>query len=304
MTKFEGIFSIVVSPFTEDGTDVDFEDLRNVVDLLIEEGVNGLALPGVGSEFYKLSGAERTKMLETVVDQANKRVPVIANITRNATPLAVKDAREAQEIGVDGIMIVPPWFIPPSNQAIIEHVHAVADSVDLPVIIQYAPNVTGVSIPMETFLDIASQRSQDFYIKAEVVPPGNMVSSIIEKTDGKMGVFTGNGCVQMYDLLERGAMGHMPGSSMARPYVEIYRAYVNGEKEIAFDLFNKFLPVLNLITQSAEMFIQFEKTILKARGVIKSDCCRQPHAGVSSYEQMLNRYDAYMHSQFGYGLKS
>lgn len=304
MAKFKGIFSIVVSPFTEDGKNVDFEDLRNVVDLLIAEGVDGLVFPGVGSEFYKLADTERTKMIETVVEQANKRVPVIANITRNAISLAVKDAREAEAIGVDGIMIVPPWFIPPSNQAIVEHVHAVADSVELPVIIQYAPSVTGVNIPVETFLDIVRQCSQDFYIKAEAVPPGDLVSSIIEKTEGKMGVFTGNGCVQMYDMLERGAMGHMPGSSMARPYVEIYRTYTNGDKEKAFELFNKFLPVLNLITQSAEMFVQFEKKILKERGVIKSDCCRKPHAGITSYGQILDRYDDYMKSQFGYGLKS
>jgi len=304
LTKFEGIFSIVISPFTEDGKDVDFQDLRNVVDILISEGVNGLALPGVGSEFYKLADAERTQMIETVVAQANNQVPVIANITRNATSLAVQDAREAEAIGVDGIMIVPPWFIPPTNQEILEHVNAVADSVDLPVIIQYAPNVTGVSIPVKTFLDIADARTQDIYIKAELVPPGEMISSIIEQTKGEMGVFTGNGCVQMYDLLERGAMGHMPGSSMARPYIEIYQAYVNGDKEKAFDLFNKFLPVLNLVTQSAEMFIQFEKTILKARGVIKSDHCRAPHAGVSSYNQILNRYDQYMKAHFGYGLLS
>ena len=304
MTKFEGIFSIVVSPFTSDGKDVDDEDLRRIVDLLISEGVNGLALPGVGSEFYKLSDAERTKMIRTVVEQANKRVPVIANITRNTTALAVKDALEAQAMGVDGVMIVPPWFIPPSNAAIIDHVHAVADSVDLPVIIQYAPNVTGVSIPVETFLDIANQRSEQLYIKAEAVPPGQLVSAILEQAAGKMGVFTGNGCVQMFDLLERGAMGHMPGSSMARPYVDIYQAYVNGKKEKAFDMFNQFLPVLNLVTQSAETFVQFEKTILKARGVIKSDHCREPHASIKGYKTMLERYDDYMRIHFGYGLLS
>ena len=300
MTILRGIIPILPAPFTNDGASVDYADLRSIVETVIAEGAHGVALLGVASEFYKIDDAERRLMIETTVDQAAGRVPVVVNITRNATELAVKDARHAEEVGADAVMIVPPSFIPPGSAAIIEHIHAVADSVKLPVVIQYAPNVTGVSIPVSAFLDIERQRGGELYIKAESVPPGPLLSAIVEQTKGRMGVFIGNGCVQMYDSLERGAVGMMPGAAMVAPYLAIYDAFVRGDKDNAFRLFNDLLPVLNHTTQAAELFVQFEKTILKARGVIKSDVCRRPNAVPDeAMRTMLGRYSDYMKERFG-----
>lgn len=300
MTKLRGIIPILPAPFTDDGANIDYEDLRSVIDTVIREGVHGVALLGVASEFYKIDDAERRLMIETTVDHVAGRVPVIANITRNATELAVKDARHAEEAGADAVMIVPPSFIPPGNAAIIEHIHAVADSVKLPVVIQYAPNVTGVSIPVSTFLDIERQRGGELYIKAESVPPGPMISAIAEQTEGRMGVFIGNGGVQTYDALERGAVGLMPGAAMVAPYLAVYEAFVRGDKETAFRLFNAFLPVLNHTTQSAELFVQFEKSVLKARGIVKNDVCRKPNAVPDEdMNRLLLRYTEYLQESFG-----
>ncbi|RED57465.1 dihydrodipicolinate synthase family protein [Cohnella phaseoli] len=300
MKKLHGVIPILPAPFTDDGANVDYSDLRSIVDTVIAEGVHGVALLGVASEFYKIDDAERQLMIETTVEHVAGRVPVVVNITRNATALAVKDARHAEEAGADAVMIVPPSFIPPGNEAIIEHIHAVADSVKLPVVIQYAPNVTGVSIPVSTFLDIERQRGGELYIKAESVPPGPLLNSIVEQTEGRMGVFIGNGCVQMYDSLERGAVGMMPGAAMVVPYLAVYEAFMRGDKTTAFRLFNDLLPVLNHTTQAAELFVQFEKTILKARGIVKNDVCRRPNAVPDeAMKTMLRRYSDYVRERFG-----
>ena len=302
MKKLKGVISVIITPFTEDGSNIDFDDLRRLVDALVEEGVDGLALPGVASEFYKISDAERSRMIEVVADQANGRVPVVVNITRNSTELAIKDAREAKAAGADAVMVVPPWFVPPSGAAVVEHVEAIAQSVDLPIVIQYAPNVTGAPITTDTFLDLADRLARDVYIKAESVPPGPLVSTIVERTSGRMGVFIGNGGAQMFDALERGAAGVMPGSAIVRPFVEIYRSYTDGDKEKAFRLFNHLLPILNVTTQSAEMYVACEKKMLKARGIFKSDRCRRPcHAVGPEVDRLLERYDRYMREHFGYG---
>jgi dihydrodipicolinate synthase/N-acetylneuraminate lyase len=303
MKPLQGVISILPSIFTEDGMEIDLEDMRAIIDLIIGEGVHGLALLGVASEFYKISDKERSRMIEAAIDHTAGRVPVIVNITRNSTELAIKDARDAKAAGATAVMVVPPSFMPPSNAAIVEHIHAVADCVDLPVIIQYAPIVTGVGIPAETFLEIIGKREGDFYIKAESVPPGNLISTLMEQTDGRIGIFIGNAGVQLYDSLERGATGLMPGVSMLRPYLDIYEAFASGRKAEAFSMFNKFLPVLNAISQSAEMFVKFEKMILKARGIIKSDYCRRPYYTPGpGYERLLDQYNLYMKEQFGYVL--
>jgi len=300
MPRLKGVIPILPSPFTDDGAEIDLASLRSVIDAVIAEGAHGVALLGVASEFYKVDDAERRLMIETTVDHVAGRVPVVANITRHSTELAVRDARHAEEAGADAVMIVPPSFIPPGNAAILEHIHAVADSVKLPVVIQYAPNVTGVSIPVATFLDIERQRGGELYIKAESVPPGPMISAIAEQTDGRMGVFIGNGGVQTYDALERGAVGLMPGAAMVAPYLAIYEAFVRGDKAAAFRLFNDFLPVLNHTAQAAELFVQFEKTVLKARGIFRNDVCRKPNAVPDeAMGRMLLRYSEYMKERFG-----
>lgn len=301
LTKpLHGIIPILPAPFTADGSDIDYRSLRRVIDAVIEEGVHGVALLGVASEFYKIADDERSLMIETTVEHTAGRVPVIANITRHSTELAVKDAKHAEAAGADAVMVVPPSFIAPSNAAIVEHIEAVAGAVDLPVIIQYAPNVTGVGIPVETFLEVERRTGGRMYIKAESVPPGPMISAIVEQTGGRMGVFIGNGGVQTYDALERGAVGLMPGAAMLRPYLDIYEAFARGEKDAAFRRFNDLLPILNHTTQSAELFVRFEKAILKARGVIASDVCRKPNAiADAGLMQMLWKYGKYAEERLG-----
>lgn len=303
MEVLKGVVPIVAAPFTESGADVDYEDLRNIVELLISEGVHGLALLGVASEFYKISDEERRKMIEVTIEQTAKRVPVVVNITTHATALAVKDAQHARDAGADMLMIIPPHYMPPSNADIIHHIESIARVVDLPLMIQYAPDVTGVGIPVEVFLRISEQQNQQMYIKAESVPTGSLVSALHEKTKGKMGVFIGNLGRQMMDCLHRGALGVMPGSSMAKVYLDIYNEYRSGNPEKALEMYNKLLPIVNFIGQTAESMIKYEKMILKRRGIIKNDTCRKPcYTPDDSYIQLLDQYNEYTRKEFDYPL--
>jgi len=279
--------------------DVDYEDLGRIIDVVIDEGVHGIALFGVGTEFYKLSDNEKEQMLEVTIKRCFKRIPVVVSITRHSTELAVKDAKRAQTAGADALMIFPPYFMSPSNKAIINHIHGIANSVDLPIIIQYAPQVTGVTIPVETFLEVGKKSGNQLYIKAESVPSGPMISTLIEESDEKMGIFIGNAGAQLFDALERGACGFMPGCATARVYVKMYNEYTYGSKEKAFELYNKFIPFVNMTGQAAEMFVKLEKMILAQRGIIKSDYCRQPSFNPDMHcKQLLEKYYNYLKEQF------
>lgn len=303
MSILQGVIPILATPFTNDGLDIDYDDLRSMIDFVIKEGVHGVALLGVASEFYKVSEEERRRMIEVTIEHTAGRVPVIVNITQHASELAVKDARHAEEAGAAAIMLIPPYFMSPSNAAVNHHIQAVAGQTELPMIIQYAPDVTGVGIPLETFLDFSHSRKGPVYIKAESIPPGTLISTLIDKTNGKMGVFIGNSGRQMIDALNRGALGLMPGCSMVNVYVDIYNEFVNGSREQAIAMFNHLLPVINLCSQTAETLIKYEKIILKRRGIIKSDYCRTPaYVPDQGYMEWLDYYSGQMNKFFNYSL--
>lgn len=299
MLNLKGVIPIIPATFTNNGAEIDYEDLGRVIDVVINEGVNGIALFGVGTEFYKLSDDERKKMLEVSIERCSKRVPLIASISRHSTELAVIDAKRAQAAGADAIMVFPPYFMSPSGSAIINHICSIASNIDIPIIIQYTPQVTGVTISLETFLEVGRKRNSTIYIKAESVPPGPLISTLIGESDGKMGVFIGNAGLQIFDSLERGACGFMPGCATASVYVKIYNEYVSGSKEKAFELFNKFVPFVNFTGQAAEMFVKLEKMILVQRGIIKSDYCRQPSYTPDLHcKKMLFKYYDYLKEHF------
>ncbi|MFC4597684.1 dihydrodipicolinate synthase family protein [Cohnella hongkongensis] len=303
MREIRGVIPILAAPFTSDGADIDYDDLRRLVDFVIGEGVHGVALLGVASEFYKISDEERRRMIEVTIEQAAGRVPVIVNITQHASELAVKDARHAEEAGADAIMLIPPYFMSPSNAAVSAHIQAVARQTELPMIIQYAPDVTGAGIPAETFLEFSRSRKGQVYIKAESVPPGALISTLLEQTEGRLGAFIGNSARQMIDALQRGAYGLMPGCSMVRVYVEIYNEFVHGSREKAADMFDRLLPVINMFSQTAETLIRYEKMILHRRGVLKTDYCRTPaYTPDQAYAEWLDVYSKHMVRHFNYSL--
>lgn len=304
MNKLHGVIPILATPFTSDGSEIDYEDLRRMIDFVIGEGVHGVAFPGVASEYYKLSDQERERMIEVMIEQTAGRVPVIVNIIRQSSELAVKDAKWAEAAGADAIMLIPPYFMSPSSADVKHHIQVVAEQTDLPIIIQYAPEVTGAGIPIDTFLEFSRKRQGPVYIKAESIPPGNLIGALIEQTEGKMGVFIGNSGRQMIDTLHRGAQGIMPGCSMVKVYLDIYNEFVSGSREKAIAMFEKLLPIINLCSQSASTLITYEKIILQRLGIIKSAYCRTPaYAPDDGYLYWLDHYSDYMNEHFGYPLQ-
>lgn len=272
----KGIIPILQTPFTADGMHVDYEDLAKEVDTLICEGVNGVALFGVATEFYKLSDKEKKKMVETVVGASARRIPVIASITRNSTELALQDARTFQELGTDALMMFAPHFIKPSAEALKKHIIEVANSVQIPFIIQYTPSLGGTVLSAGTVMEMKAAIRNPLYIKAECSPPGPFVEMLSKGTGGEMGIFCGNAGLQMLDLFDRGATGLMPGCSMAKAFVRFYQEYSSGNREFAKNIAD-FISLMSLLTnQTEEMFIRFEKAVLVRRGIFKTDLCRKP----------------------------
>src|SRR5215213_11384639 len=132
---FRGVYAIPVTPFTPDG-DLDIPSLRRCVEFCIVAGAGGVVAPVNASEFFTLTETERKTVVETVVEQTNGRVPVVAGVSGSSTQVAVEMARHAGQAGADSVMAMPPFIRHPGPDEIVEFYGAVAKAAGVPVWIQ------------------------------------------------------------------------------------------------------------------------------------------------------------------------
>jgi 4-hydroxy-tetrahydrodipicolinate synthase len=271
-----GVCPIVTTPFKEDGS-VDEEGFRHLCRWLIAGGCGALTLFGIAGEYYKLSDAERRTMARWLVEECrNGNTPSIISVTEHATELAVERALEWEAAGADCLMLLPPFFLKPGGASLLEHMRAIIEAVRIPVMVQYAPEQTGVTIAPEALYAVAEGNRERVIFKIENRPPGHTISRVRDISGGTARIFIGNAGFQLLEGLERGAVGTMPGCSMFDIYQRIVALWNTGDKAAAFEIHARLLPMLNHIRQNVEQIILFEKRILVRRGVLKSEYCRKP----------------------------
>ena len=262
---------------------------------LAKGGCHALTLFGIAGEYYKLNESEQREMMRVTIDEAHRHnVPVIVSNTRHSTANAIEFAREIQAAGADCMMFLPPFFLKPGADLIYQHALAVAQAVpSMPVMMQYAPEQTGVAIAPDVFAKLTGEAPNVVYYKIECKPAGKYISSLIGKLGDKIRVFAGNAGYQMLETFDRGAVGAMPGCSMFDLYLDIYDKYFAGDRAGAIEAHNFILPILNHIRQNVEEIIYFEKKILMKRGIIATDVCRRPTFSVDDeFEKLFEEYYA------------
>ena len=166
-----GCIPIVCTPFNEDGS-LDLPSLEQEVDWLIAEGASGVATLAIASEGYKLTENERDEVLRTVVKATRERVPVIASADGAGTEVALDRARRVAKLGADAVMVLPPYFVKPDSQALADYYLRIAAAGGIPVIIQDAPQLTGVAMTPAFWAQLANEASLIQYVKVEGNPQG------------------------------------------------------------------------------------------------------------------------------------
>lgn len=271
-----GVCPILATPFTAEG-EIDLASFRREIRALVEGGCQGVTLFGIAGEYYKLTDAERQQMAEVLMAEDAGQASRIISVTDHASEVAVQSARRFAALKPDCLMLLPPFFLKPSAAATDRHIRAVAAAVpQMPIMVQYAPEQTGVGIAPDVLAAIARDCPNVCHFKIECRPPGPYISRLLELTEGRIAVHVGNAGFQMIESFARGAVGVMPGASMFEVYLAIVEALRSGAQERAFALHGRLLAVLNQIRQDVEMIIAFEKHILHRRGIIATDYCRRP----------------------------
>lgn len=152
--NLQGILVPMVTPFTEDKK-LDLPVLEEITEAFISKGVSGLVVCGTTGEYYALTEEERELVLKTVVRIAKGRVTLIAGINDLSTQGALQRAKQAEELGYEGLMLAPPAYSLPSQKGIIAHYEAVANNSSLPIVMYNFPARIGVEIEFETVVHLA-----------------------------------------------------------------------------------------------------------------------------------------------------
>jgi len=148
------VLTAVVTPFGRDGA-VDFERFRELAQYLVESGSDGLVVAGTTGESPTLSDDERLELFRVAVDTLRGRGTVVAGTGTYSTAHSVHLTREAHELGVDGFLVVAPYYNKPPARGIVEHFRAIADVSDRPIIVYNIPSRVVVNLEPETIVELA-----------------------------------------------------------------------------------------------------------------------------------------------------
>jgi 4-hydroxy-tetrahydrodipicolinate synthase len=220
MTDFHGVFPYLVSPVEADGR-IRTKVLGWLCDDLIKSGVHGLTPLGSTGEFAYLNNAQRAAVVQTTIEVAKGRVPVIAGVASTSTADAVAQARAHQKLGADGILAILEAYFPLDDAQIESYFHAIADAVDIPVVIYTNPNFQRSDLTLDVIARLAAhQRIQ--YIKDASTNTGRLLS-IMNRCGDAIKVFSASAHIPAAVMLI-GGVGWMAGPAciIPRQSVELY----------------------------------------------------------------------------------
>jgi 4-hydroxy-tetrahydrodipicolinate synthase len=202
---FRGSYSVTVTPFTPDRRAIDVDALRRFMDWQIESGVPGVIVLGSTGEFLTVSDEERAVVVETTVRQVAGRAHIIVGTMNTHTPDAVRYSKQAEELGADGLMVLPPYYYTPTDDEIWRYYRAISEAVSVPIMLYNNPVTSNVDMSAALVARLTSDFENIRYIK-ESSQDLARVRDVIEATDGVMNVYAGERPVDSFLL---GAVGYV-----------------------------------------------------------------------------------------------
>lgn len=242
MSLFKGSGVAIVTPFDENG--VNFKKLKELLEWHIKSGTEAIIVCGTTGEASTMSEAERKEAIKFTVDIVNKRIPVIAGTGTNNTAASISMSKWAESIGVDGLLIITPYYNKTTQKGLVEHFKAINDSVNIPIIVYNVPSRTGMNISPKTLLEISKFKN----ITAIKEASGN-ISQVAEYKalcGDKIDIYSGNDD-QIIPILSLGGIGVISVLANIIPTEvhEMCKLYVDGNTKEALEIQLKTLSLTN-----------------------------------------------------------
>ena len=271
MKGFQGAFVAIVTPF-RDGT-VDEQGLVNLIEFHITNGTHGIVPCGTTGESATLSHDEHHRVVELTVKTVNGRVPVVAGSGSNSTAEAIDLTRHAKQAGADGVLMVSPYYNKPSQEGLYQHYKAVAEAVDIPIILYNVPSRTSSNILPQTVARLA-QIDNIAGIK-EATADLNQISEVIRLCPADFAVLSGDDFTSMPTVLIGGKGVISVTSNVApRDMADMMSAALAGDLKRARALHYKLFPLIQAMFYDTNP-VPVKKS-LELMGKIKSGTPRLP----------------------------
>ncbi|MBO5796811.1 MAG: 4-hydroxy-tetrahydrodipicolinate synthase [Clostridia bacterium] len=240
-TIFTGAGVAIITPMNADGS-VNFQKYREIIDWQIENGTDAIITCGTTGESSTLTHEEHVEVIRTAVEQTAGRVPVIAGTGSNDTDYGIKLSLEAKALGVDGLLLVTPYYNKASQRGLIAHYTAIADAAQLPIILYNVPSRTGVSIQPATVVELAKHP----YIVGIKEASGNLSIAAEIAATCDIDIYSGNDD-QILPVLSLGGKGVISVLSNVAPREthDICQKWFDGDFEGSRKLFLQYLELAN-----------------------------------------------------------
>jgi 4-hydroxy-tetrahydrodipicolinate synthase len=281
--KLEGVYSVLPTAFTS-GEDLDGDSLRRVIDLFIKAEVNGVTALGVTGEVSRLDDGERRRVLEVVTEHVNGRIGVVAGTTAEGTRTCIGYSRHAKDVGATAVMVSPPRMPKLNSDAVLRHFHALADAVDIEIVVQDYPPISGYAMEPWLLARIAAEIPRARTIKLEDPPTPFKTSRILAEVSKSpdlepedVRIFGGLGGVFLLEELLAGATGAMTGFAFPEILVQIVRLFRAGRIDDAAEVFYRAVPLMRFEFQEG-IGMAIRKEVLHRRGALASPATRAPGA--------------------------
>ncbi|MBO5266859.1 MAG: 4-hydroxy-tetrahydrodipicolinate synthase [Ruminiclostridium sp.] len=240
-TIFTGAAVAIVTPMNADGS-INYDVFADIIEEQINGGTDAIVVCGTTGEASTMTDEEHIEAIRFTVEKVNKRIPVIAGTGSNDTGYAIELSKQAEAVGADALLQVTPYYNKTSQRGLIAHFNAIADAVNIPIILYNVPSRTGMTISVDTYIELAKHPN----IVATKEASGNfsLIAEIAAKTD--LDIYSGNDD-QVLGVLAFGGKGVISVSSNVIPKEkhDMVMLYMNGEREKALELQNKYLDMEN-----------------------------------------------------------
>ncbi|VTU16421.1 L-2-keto-3-deoxyarabonate dehydratase [Variovorax sp. PBL-H6] len=274
--RHRGIYPVAPTTFTESG-ELDLESQKRCIDFMIDAGSDGICILANFSEQFLLSDEEREVLTRAVLEHVAGRVPVIVTTTHTSTRVCAERSRRAQDMGAAMVMVMPPYHgatfrcIEPQIQ---QFYARLSDAIDIPIMIQDAP-ASGTPLSASFLARLAVEIEHVAYFKIETAGAASKLRELIRLGGQAIeGPWDGEEAITLLPDLDAGATGSMTGGGYPdgiRPIIEAHR---NGDRERAYALYERWLPLINYENRQAGFLAA--KALMKEGGVIACEAPRHP----------------------------
>lgn len=241
-TIFTGAAVAIVTPFNENG--INFEELKRLIDFNIDNGTDAIVIAGTTGESSTMSDEEHKEAIRFTVEYVKKRIPVIAGTGSNDTAYAVELSKYAESVGVDGILVVTPYYNKATQSGLVKHFTYIADRVNVPMILYNVPSRTGVNILPETYVELS--KHPRIVAAKEASGDLSQVAKIKALCGDNLDIYSGNDD-QIVPILSLGGKGVISVLSNVMPKEahQICSLYFEGKIEESAKMQTEYLELIN-----------------------------------------------------------